>query len=85
MIMKINPDLIKAKHLRIWYDAGGRLSSNPISTNRPAVESWKTIQQIENEKLGTQNRPDYVMVKATCMHINNDRIVYMVCLNIFFL
>jgi len=79
MIMKINPDLIKAKHLRIWYDAGGRLSSNQIITNRPVFDSWKTIQQIENEKLGTQNRADYVMVKATCMHINNDRVVYMVC------
>jgi hypothetical protein len=23
------------------------------------------------------------MVKAICMHITNDRVVYMVCLNIF--
>jgi len=26
--MKIKPDLFKAKHLRIWYDAGGRLNNN---------------------------------------------------------
>lgn len=38
MIMKINPDILKAKHLRIWYDAGGRLSNNQITTTRPAFE-----------------------------------------------
>jgi len=82
MIMKINPDIIKAKHLRIWYDAGDRLNTNRITTNQPANDvQWKTIGQIENEKLGRQNRPDYVMVKATCMHITNDRVVYMSCPN----
>jgi len=34
--MKINPDIMKAKHLRIWYDAGGRLTNN--QTNRPASD-----------------------------------------------
>ena len=43
---------------------------------------WKTIGQIESEKLGRQNRPDYVVLKATCMHIANDRVVYMVCRHI---
>lgn len=39
---------------------------------------WKTIGQIESDKLGQQGRPDYIMIKATCMHIANDRVVYMV-------
>ena len=38
MIMKINPDIREARHLRIWYDAGGRLTANPTA-NRPAIES----------------------------------------------
>jgi hypothetical protein len=40
MVMKINPNLAKAKHLRIWYDVGGRLTNNQITTtqNRPGVE-----------------------------------------------
>lgn len=89
MIMKINPDLRQAKHLRIWYDAGGHSTNNQITTSRPVSESlilakWKTIGQIENEKLGRQNHADYVMIKATCMHIANDRVVYMVCCNCFF-
>jgi hypothetical protein len=41
--------------------------------------SWKTIGQIEKEQLGRQGRADFVTVKATCMHIANDRIVYPVC------
>jgi len=38
MIMKINPDIQEAKHLRIWYNAGGRLRNNQITTNRPVSE-----------------------------------------------
>jgi hypothetical protein len=41
MIMKVNPDILKAKHLRIWYDAGGRLSNNQITTTGPAFEGLK--------------------------------------------
>jgi hypothetical protein len=39
--MKVNPDILKAKHLRIWYDAGGRLNNNQITTVRPALEGEK--------------------------------------------
>ena len=40
MIMKPNPDMMIAKHLRIWYDAGGRLNNNQLTTNsRPAFDS----------------------------------------------
>ncbi|CAF1304629.1 unnamed protein product [Rotaria sp. Silwood1] len=88
MIMKINPDIAQAKHLRIWYNAGGRLTNNRITTatttpNRLTREGypWKTIGQIENEQLGRQGRPDYVMLKAICMHIANDRVVYTSCPN----
>ena len=38
MVMKVNPDLFKAKHLRIWYDAGGRLTGNQTKNTRPAAE-----------------------------------------------
>ncbi|CAF1219523.1 unnamed protein product [Rotaria sordida] len=82
MIIKINPDISQAKHLRIWYDAGGRLTNNRIitTTDRATREDpWKTIAQIENEHLGRQGRPDYVMIKAICMHIANDRVVYTSC------
>jgi hypothetical protein len=41
MIMKINPDLMKAKHLRIWYDAGGRLKDNQRISNRSATNGWR--------------------------------------------
>jgi hypothetical protein len=40
--MKINPDVSQARHLRIWYDAGGRLSNNQITTsNRPVTEGLR--------------------------------------------
>ncbi|CAF1372808.1 unnamed protein product [Adineta steineri] len=86
MIMKINPDLKEAKHLRIWYDAGGHSVHSQITTTttptRPALDaSWKTIGQIENEELGRKGRPDYVMLKATCMHIADNRVIYMSCPN----
>lgn len=39
MVMKPNPDMMIAKHLRIWYDAGGRLNNNQLTTNsRPAFD-----------------------------------------------
>ena len=47
--------------------------------NLAVLVQWKTIGQIEKEKLGQQSRPDYALIKATCMHIANDRVVYMVC------
>jgi hypothetical protein len=36
--MKINPNITEARHLRIWYNAGGRLRNNQITTNRPVLE-----------------------------------------------
>ena len=38
MLIKVNPDLPEAKHLRIWCDAGGRL---PSTTARPATEGLR--------------------------------------------
>lgn len=88
MVIKINPDITNARHLRIWYDAGGRLQNSPTTMTTTTMnsckpkglsDSWKTIAQIENEKLGRQGHADYVSVKALCMHIADDRIIYMVC------
>lgn len=100
MLMRVNPNLIKAKHLRIWYDVGGRVSTtSPVRSayegererkknphSQPQIQlsvQWKTIGQIASEKLGQNNRPDYVLIKALCMHISNDRVVYMVCVENF--
>ena len=41
--MKVNPDILKGKHLRIWYDAGGRLNNNQITTVRPALEGKRKL------------------------------------------
>jgi len=60
------------------------LKLNLIVIELVVVDKWKTIGQIENEKLGRQGRADYAMVKATCMHIANDRVVYMVGYEFFF-
>ncbi|CAF3324524.1 unnamed protein product [Rotaria socialis] len=80
MIMKINPNIRQAKHLRIWYEAGGNTINSQATNNFVTKEdSWKTVQQIEKEQLGRQGRSDYVMVKATCMHIADDRVVYTSC------
>ncbi len=57
---------------------------NLIVIELVGLDKWKTIGQIENEKLGRQGRADYAMVKATCMHIANDRVVYMVGYEFFF-
>ncbi len=57
---------------------------NLIVIELAVLDKWKTIGQIENDKLGRQGRADYAMVKATCMHIANDRVVYMVGYGFFF-
>ena len=39
MLMKINPDIPEARHLQIWYSAGGGLTTTQLATpTRPADE-----------------------------------------------
>ena len=80
MLIKANPDVPEAKHLRIWSDAGGRRS--PLVQQESSAVLWKSIGQIEREQLGRAGRPDYITIKGMCMHIANDRVVYMVGVSI---
>lgn len=49
MIMKVNPDVHEAKHLRIWYDAGGRLTQTPTTVNRPMADgNSRNLGSIQN-------------------------------------
>ncbi|CAF0811887.1 unnamed protein product [Didymodactylos carnosus] len=41
--------------------------------------TWKTLNQIVDEKLGLDDKPDYIMVKCVCSFIKTDSIVYMSC------
>lgn len=43
-----------------------------------SIASWITIGSIERDQLGRKGRPDYVTIKALCMHIANDRVIYSV-------
>ena len=38
MIIKVDPDVREAKHLKIWYNAGGRVPTTQATTSRPVAE-----------------------------------------------
>lgn len=41
MIMKVNPNVQQAKHLRIWYDAGGNSMNSQTTTMTPTNQVVK--------------------------------------------
>jgi hypothetical protein len=45
--------------------------------------TWKTVADIEREQLGRHGRADFITIKCICMHIANDRVVYMVECDIY--
>ncbi|KAK6947315.1 Replication factor A, C-terminal [Dillenia turbinata] len=79
----INPDFPEALRLKDWFDRGGRnalctsISRETSSVGR--VDVRKTVSQIKDEKLGTSEKPDWIMVGATVSYIKVDNFCYTAC------
>ncbi|GAV09001.1 hypothetical protein RvY_18611 [Ramazzottius varieornatus] len=83
-VITISPDINDAHLLRGWYDQTGS-SMAPQSISNAAGGSggstpWKNLLQIQTERLGQGDKPDYFMLKGSIMKIRNkDTALYMAC------
>ncbi|XP_073150571.1 replication protein A 70 kDa DNA-binding subunit A [Henckelia pumila] len=80
----VNPDFPEARHLRDWFDHGGKdTASHSISREIMAGgsknEIRKAITQIKDEGLGRSDKPDWITVKATISFIKTDTFCYTAC------
>ncbi|KAK3501729.1 putative single-stranded DNA-binding protein 68k chain [Neurospora crassa] len=84
--MAIDPDIPEAHHLKGWYDSSGRNNTfathNHMQTLGGATgrkDDAKTISQVKEENLGTNEAPDYFALKATVVFIKQDNFAYPGC------
>ncbi|KAL4564981.1 hypothetical protein LXL04_029061 [Taraxacum kok-saghyz] len=79
--VSINPDFPEAQKLRTWFDSVGK-NIPSVSMSREVTthtDNWKTISQIKDEKLGTNEKPDYITIKATIMLMRPETFCYTAC------
>lgn len=78
----IEPDFPEAQKLKTWFNNDGK-STPAISISREAIvartDVRKTISQIKDEKLGTSEKPDWIIVSATLTFIKVDNFCYTAC------
>ncbi|KAI7725592.1 hypothetical protein M8C21_019268 [Ambrosia artemisiifolia] len=78
--LSIEPDLPEAHKLKEWFNSVGR-NAPTISMSRESVlqTDKKTLSQIKDEKLGTSEKPDWITVNATILHIRPESFCYTAC------
>ncbi|KAL7599252.1 hypothetical protein Lser_V15G22809 [Lactuca serriola] len=83
--LSINPDFPEAKKLKTWFESVGKntpsvsMSLNSLSNSTTHPDSFKTISQIKDEKLGTSEKPDYITINATIWHMKLENFYYTAC------
>ncbi|PLW06791.1 hypothetical protein PCANC_25350 [Puccinia coronata f. sp. avenae] len=85
-VMLANPDIPEAFELKGWYDNEGANtkiqshSSSGAAIGREVTEdSLKTVAEIKEAELGTNDRGDYFNFRATIMYIKSETISYPAC------
>lgn len=86
-----NPDIPEAYKLKGWYDSQGSnqnftslrqtASANVSLTSKEAIGTRKTVKQVQDEKLGFSEKPDYFNLKATVTFVKTDNFSYPACKN----
>ncbi|KAI3728253.1 hypothetical protein L6452_16886 [Arctium lappa] len=77
----IEPDFPEASKLKAWFDSVGR-NTPSVSLSKDTIartDVRKTISQIKDEKLGTSEKPDWIIVSATIWLKNFDNFYYTAC------
>ncbi|XP_076916678.1 replication protein A 70 kDa DNA-binding subunit A-like [Bidens hawaiensis] len=77
----IEPDFPEGRELKTWYDNVGKNtpSISLSSDNIARTDVRKTISQIKDEKLGTNEKPDWITVSATLSYIKPEPFCYTAC------
>lgn len=86
--MSIDPDIPESHQLKGWYDSEGRHNTFLTHTGMSGMGAaggrqteTKTVAQVKEEGLGTNENPDYFSVKATIVYIKQDNFSYPACLS----
>jgi len=86
--MSVDPDITEAHQLKGWYDSQGRSETFMAHTGMSSMgaaggrrDETKTIAQVRDEGLGTNENPDYFSVKATIVYIKQESFSYPACLS----
>ncbi|KAD3641848.1 hypothetical protein E3N88_31072 [Mikania micrantha] len=77
----IEPDFPQALELKTWYDNVGK-NAPTISLSHETVartDARKTISQIKDENLGTNEKPDWITVSATLSFLKVENFCYTAC------
>ncbi|KAK9467881.1 hypothetical protein V1512DRAFT_285780 [Lipomyces arxii] len=80
--MNLNPDIPESHKLKGWFDSAGKtasFSSLQTGANVGRDANLKTIQQVRDEQLGTQDQPDYFSVKGTILFFRHENFAYPAC------
>ncbi|KAG8180228.1 hypothetical protein JTE90_016216, partial [Oedothorax gibbosus] len=81
--MQINPDIKEAHILKGWFEREGcNMESQSISGKGPTGLSggqWKTFAEAASEQLGSGDKPDYFVNKATVVMLRKENCMYMAC------
>ncbi|XP_023218106.1 replication protein A 70 kDa DNA-binding subunit-like [Centruroides sculpturatus] len=81
-LLQINPDIREAHILRGWYDReGAHITTQSLSnqTSGSLGGTWKTFAQAKAEMLGSSDKPEYYITKATIVMVKRDKCMYMAC------
>ncbi|KAI3812507.1 hypothetical protein L1987_17217 [Smallanthus sonchifolius] len=77
----IEPDFTEARELKTWYDSVGK-NTPTVSLSHDTIaltDARKTISQIKDENLGTNEKPDWITVSATISFIKVENFYYTAC------
>ncbi|GMM38931.1 replication factor A subunit protein [Saccharomycopsis crataegensis] len=80
-----SPDVPEAFALKGWYDTKGQeenfksLKQDVGSTKGNVTNDRKTIKDVQDEGLGTHEKPDYFNLKATINFIKSENFSYPAC------
>ncbi|KAL8267037.1 hypothetical protein R6Q59_004381 [Mikania micrantha] len=77
----IEPDFPQALELKTWYDNVGK-NAPTISLSHETIartDARKTISQIKDENLGTNEKPDWITVSATLSFLKVENFCYTAC------
>ncbi|XP_071850158.1 replication protein A 70 kDa DNA-binding subunit-like [Apostichopus japonicus] len=83
-IFQINPDIPRAHALKGWYDSEGcRQELQSISESRGmgggGSTNWCTFKEVQEQNLGSGEKPDYFTAKATILFAKKENSMYMAC------
>lgn len=83
--MVANPEAPESYQLKGWYDNQGVNENFQTfkreSGNKTSISDRKTILQVQDERLGFNERPDYFTIKAIISYAKSENFSYPACTN----